>query len=65
MLYKNTRYHSGIGRSPFKAMFGREPMFGLDSLNLPGEVFKDVETENDLLAALGHGAVPGSPAPPQ
>ena len=37
-------------------MFGEEPMFGLDSLNLRGEVLKDVETENDLLVALGYEA---------
>ena len=52
-LQKNSRYHSGIGRSPLQALTGRSPSFGLEGLNLPDEVTDLLQTEEDLQRALG------------
>ena len=30
-FHKNTKWHSGINREPYMAMFGRKPAFGLDT----------------------------------
>ena len=35
------------------AMFGRQPAFGLKSLNIPDEVIASIETEDDLMEVLG------------
>jgi hypothetical protein len=34
---KNRRYHRGIGRSPFEAMFGRKIQLGSEDGNFPSE----------------------------
>jgi hypothetical protein len=34
---KNRRYHRGIGRSPFEAMFGRKMMLANEDGNVPTE----------------------------
>ena len=47
---KNCRPHSGIGRSPYEAMFGKKHV-GSASM-LPNDVWKTLETEEDLLNAL-------------
>ena len=31
---KNSKWHKGINREPYMAMFGRQPAFGLKSLNI-------------------------------
>ena len=55
---KNTRYHSGIGMSPYQAFFGMKPRLGLKNLNLDKEVTDDIWTEEDLEAML---QIQGSP----
>ena len=45
---KNARHHTGIGRSPFKALFGTEPAMGVESLGLERELTADLETEEQL-----------------
>ena len=35
------------------AMFGRQPAFCLKSLNIPDEMIASIETEDDLMEALG------------
>ena len=35
------------------AMFGRQPAFGLKSVNIPDENIASIETEDDLMEALG------------
>ncbi len=47
-LAKNTCFHSGIGRSPYVAVFGSEPKLGLTSLHIPKEVMEQMESEEDL-----------------
>ena len=34
-LQKNSRFHSGIRRSPFQVLTSRAPSYGLEGLNLP------------------------------
>ena len=45
---KNARHHTGIGRSPFKAMFGKEASLGLEHLNLESSMAKHIANEEDL-----------------
>ena len=49
---KNNRYHSGINRTPYSAMFSQNHGRGIKSLNLPDEIMKDLETEDDLAAVV-------------
>ena len=46
---KNSSHHTGIGMSPFKAMFGVEAKVGVRPSTLPNEVIDMIETEQDLL----------------
>ena len=50
---KNSKWHKGINREPYMALFGRQPAFGLKGLNLPDEVIDGMETEEQLIEALG------------
>jgi hypothetical protein len=45
---KNLRYHSGIKRTPYKAMFEVEANVGLTSSSLPHEIISKISTEDDL-----------------
>ncbi|XP_022183090.1 KRAB-A domain-containing protein 2-like [Myzus persicae] len=45
---KNRAFHSGIGRTPYEAMFGCTARIGLMSSNLPNDEIKEVITEEDL-----------------
>ena len=45
---KNARYHSGIGRSPYKAMFGKDPKLGLEHLSLAKSMVEHLEKEEDI-----------------
>ena len=45
---KNARHHSGIGRSPFKAMFGKEATLGVQHLNLESGIAKHIANEEDI-----------------
>ncbi|KAK7097805.1 hypothetical protein V1264_004730 [Littorina saxatilis] len=49
---KNTSHHAGIGRSPFKALFGTEAKIGLRSTTLPDGIIDLIETEEELQKAL-------------
>ncbi|XP_064093172.1 KRAB-A domain-containing protein 2-like [Macrobrachium nipponense] len=49
---KNSACHSGIKRTPYKAMFGCDPKVGLTSSCLPSEVTERLQTEDDLLALI-------------
>ena len=49
---KNARYHSGIGRSPYEAVYGKKPKCGLRSLNLPDQIIEQITCEEDLLEVL-------------
>ena len=49
---KNTRHHRGIGRSPYKALFGENRYNGSRGAELPNEVWEQIETEEQLAEAL-------------
>lgn len=51
---KNRAYHSGIGRSPYKAMFGKDPKVGLATSRLPKEIIDSLEYEEDLENIIDH-----------
>ncbi|XP_071136483.1 KRAB-A domain-containing protein 2-like [Mytilus edulis] len=46
---KNNSHHSGINRSPYKAMFGCDAKIGLSSSSLPQEILGSLQTEEDLI----------------
>ena len=48
MYAKNARYHSGIGRYPFKAQMGYEAQLGVQTLNLDKEILEGVIMEEQL-----------------
>ena len=48
---KNNRLHTGIGRSPYQAMFGDKHKV-VQSSNLPNEAWSTIETEEQLAHAL-------------
>ena len=48
----NNSYHSSIGMTPYKALYGCEANIGLKSSYLPVEVLDKLETEEDLLIVL-------------
>lgn len=45
---KNRTYHSGIGCSPYEAMFGTPAKLGLQSSSLPSCEYEGLETEEQL-----------------
>ena len=47
-MKNNLRLHSGIGRSPYKAMFGKDPHVGLSDLNIQGDLINNITSEEDL-----------------
>ena len=49
---KNNSHHSGINRTPYKAMFGSDAKMGLTSSPLPQEILSTLSTEEDLVAHL-------------
>ncbi|XP_064121809.1 KRAB-A domain-containing protein 2-like [Macrobrachium nipponense] len=50
---KNTRFHSGIGRTPYEAMYGQKARLGVDATSVPEEVLDGMQTEEQLAEALG------------
>ncbi|XP_070208806.1 KRAB-A domain-containing protein 2-like [Littorina saxatilis] len=50
---KNRAYHSGLKRSPYRAMFGVEPRVGLSSTWLPEALIDEMQTEEDLRERVG------------
>ena len=49
---KNNSHHSGINRTPYKAMFRSDAKMGLTSSPLPQEILSTLSTEKDLVAHL-------------
>ncbi|XP_068200601.1 KRAB-A domain-containing protein 2-like [Palaemon carinicauda] len=49
---KNTSFHSGIGRTPYEAMYGEKPHLGISAVNIPEEIMEGMETEKQLAEAL-------------
>ncbi|XP_064113585.1 uncharacterized protein LOC135220244 [Macrobrachium nipponense] len=49
---KNTLFHSGIGRTPYEAMYGEKARLGISAANIPEEIMNDMEIEEQLAAAL-------------
>ena len=49
---KNSRYHWGIGRNPYKAMFGTKSKLGISTLAFPKEVLSNIITEEQLAEVL-------------
>jgi hypothetical protein len=47
---KNNSHHSGINRTPYKAMFGSDAKMDLTSSPLPQEMLSTLSTEEDLVA---------------
>ena len=47
-FYITFLHHSGIGRSPFKAMFGKEASLGAQHLNLESGIAKHIANEEDI-----------------
>ena len=45
---KNNRFHEGIGRSPYEAVFDCKSRLGIHSLNIPGDLTIRLETEEQL-----------------
>ncbi|CAG2246400.1 unnamed protein product [Mytilus edulis] len=48
-MFEKTSHHSGINRSPYKAMFGCDAKIGLSSSSLPQEILGSLQTEEDLI----------------
>lgn len=46
--FKNASFHRIIGRSPYKALFGREPKAGLSGSDIPPSELLNLETEEQL-----------------
>ena len=44
---KNRRWHRGIKRSPYEAMFGKEMKMGNEDNIIPTEEERGIEDEND------------------
>merc|ERR1712051_457232 len=49
---KNARYHRGINRSPYRAMFSNYPALGVQSLRLDGEILDTIHDVDDLKQVL-------------
>ncbi|CAC5421894.1 SCAN domain-containing protein 3,KRAB-A domain-containing protein 2 [Mytilus coruscus] len=47
--FEKNSHHSGINRSPYKAMFGCDAKIGLSSSSLPQEILGSLQTEEDLI----------------
>lgn len=57
---KNRRFHSGIGRTPYEAMYGRPMTVGLEGLHLPKVC--DITMEEQLVEVCGQSDQGGSDA---
>ena len=51
-MQKNTLFHSGIGRTPYEAMYGHKARLGIAAANIPEEIMAGMETEEQLAEAL-------------
>jgi hypothetical protein len=49
---KNRRLHSGIGRTPYQAMFGRLMTMGISDDGLTPEELERIQSEEDLEAVF-------------
>ena len=55
---KNNSHHTGINRSPYKAMFGCDAKVGLASSSLPHDILSALQSEEDLEQHLQGPATP-------
>jgi hypothetical protein len=53
-------YHSGINRSPYKAMFGCDAKIGLSTSFLPHGLLCSLESEEDLVERLNRAEEEGT-----
>ena len=45
----NTSPHSALeNKSPYRVLFGRDPVKGLEDLGIPDEIAEDIRTEEEL-----------------
>ena len=45
----NTSPHSALeNKSPYRVLFGRDPVKGLEGLGIPDEIAEDIRTEEEL-----------------
>lgn len=49
---KNRAFHSGIKRSPYEAMFGCAPRFGIKNCGLPDSILQSFTKEEDLESCI-------------
>ncbi|XP_046550558.1 KRAB-A domain-containing protein 2-like [Haliotis rubra] len=61
---KNSSLDTGIKRSPHAALLGSDARTGLTSTSLPTDILQRLQSEDDLLAALGIHAITASTAEP-
>lgn len=57
---KNRTIHRGIQRTPYMAMFGVEPRFGLSTSQLPSDMLNTIVTEEDFEDAWNRSIVGGA-----
>lgn len=50
---KNRRFHSGIGRSPYEAMYGRRMQVGISDMGIPKAKIDEITSEEDLMVVQG------------
>ncbi|XP_037801344.1 uncharacterized protein LOC119596251 [Penaeus monodon] len=46
--WKKNTFHSGIGRTPYEAMYGQKARLGVDATSVPEEVLDGMQTEEQL-----------------
>lgn len=47
-IMKNSALHSGIGRTPYEAVFGQTIKLGLSTSNLPKDIYEKLQSEENL-----------------
>ncbi|MCP4986106.1 MAG: hypothetical protein GY928_08580 [Colwellia sp.] len=50
----NTNHNSAIGQTPYNALFGSAPRFGLSDICLPKQILDKITTEEELEQIFGY-----------